>query len=122
MPKPERFVFVCINQRPPDHPRPSCYALGAADVFQELRDEQGRRRNTDVKVVAALCLEACMVGPVVGTFPGGAGRATFYGGVTLEDVPAIWDALDGEAPAAYLEIGDAEFELRPPRAPGFGEG
>lgn len=117
MPKPERFVFVCINQRPPEHPRPSCYALGAADVFEELRDEQGRRRNTDVKIVAALCLEACMVGPVVGVFP----DDTFYGGVTVEDVPAIWDALDGTTRATYLEIGDEEFDLKPPRAPGFGE-
>ncbi len=111
MPKPTKFAFVCINERDPEHPRPSCYRLGGGDIFTALRDEQGRRRNTDVKVVAALCLEACMVGPVVAVYP----DDVIYGGVTEEDVPAIMDHLEGGEPVTFLQIGDAEFDLRPPR-------
>lgn len=112
MPKPTKFAFVCINERPADHPRPSCAQLGAVDLFHALRDEQGRRRNTDVKVVAALCLEACMVGPVVGVEP----DDVFYGGVTEADVPALMDHLEGGDPVTFLQIGDAEFDLRPERS------
>lgn len=110
MPIPEKFVFVCINQRDPEHPRPSCIGNGAGDVFNALREEQGRRLLTGVKVVATGCLEACMVGPVIGVFPDN----VWYGGVTEADVPALMAHLEGGEPAAYLQIGDAEFDLRPP--------
>ena len=114
MPKPSKFVFVCINDRDPAHPRPSCYRNGGADVFNALREEQGRRRNTDVKVVAALCLEACMVGPIVAVEP----DDVIYGGVTEADAPAILDHLEGGPVVDVLRIGDAEFDLRPPEMTG----
>jgi len=110
MPKPQKFVFVCINQRDPSHPRPSCNANGAGDVFNALREEQGRRVATGVKIVAGGGLEACMVGPVLAVYP----DDVWYGGVTEDDVPAIMDHLEGGEPVTMLEIGDAEFDLRPP--------
>ncbi|MGI8575465.1 MAG: (2Fe-2S) ferredoxin domain-containing protein [Egibacteraceae bacterium] len=110
MPRPERFVFVCINQRDPEHPRPSCLANGADDVFNALREEQGRRVATGVKVVATGCMEACMVGPVVAVFP----DDVFYGGVIEADVGEIMDHLEGGPPVDRLQLGDAEFDLRPP--------
>ncbi len=110
MPKPDKFVFVCINERDPAHPRPSCARNGALDVFHALRDEQGRRLATNVKVMYSGCMEACMVGPVVAVFPDN----VFYGGVTETDAPAILDHLEGGEPVKVLEIGDAEFDLRPP--------
>jgi (2Fe-2S) ferredoxin len=109
MPKPEKFVFVCINKRDPEHPRPSCIDNGAGDVFSALREEQGRRLNTSVKIVAGGCMEACMVGPVVAVYP----DDVFYGGVIEADVPAIFDHLEGGPPVERLTIGDAEFDLRP---------
>jgi (2Fe-2S) ferredoxin len=110
MPMPEKFVFVCINQRDPAHPRPSCNANGAADVFNALREEQGRRLATGVKIVAGGCLEACMVGPVLAVYPDN----VWYGGVIEEDVPELMDHLEGGPPVERLRIGDAEFDLRPP--------
>ncbi|MGH8910218.1 MAG: (2Fe-2S) ferredoxin domain-containing protein [Egibacteraceae bacterium] len=110
MPKPSKFVFVCINQRDPAHPRPSCINSGAADVFNALREEQGRRLLTDVKIVAGGCLEACMAGPVIVVYP----DDVWYGGVTEDDVPAIIDHLQGGPPVAFLQITDADFDLRPP--------
>jgi (2Fe-2S) ferredoxin len=109
LPKPEKFVFVCINQRDPAHPRPSCIANGSGDVFNALREEQGRRLLTNVKIVAGGCLEACMVGPVMCVQP----DDVWYGGVTEADVPAIMDHLEGGEPLRMLEIGDEEFDLRP---------
>jgi (2Fe-2S) ferredoxin len=107
---PSKFVFVCINQRDPEHPRPSCLPNGAGDVFSALREEQGRRLLTDVKIVAGGCLEACMVGPVMVVYPDG----VWYGGVTEADVPAIMDHLEGGEPVEILRIGPDEFDLRPP--------
>lgn len=109
MPKPEEFVFVCINQRDPEHPRPSCINNGAADVFNALREEQGRRLATNVKIVATGCLEACMVGPVVAMMP----DDVWYGGVIEADVADIMDHAEGGAPIDRLRIGEAEFDLRP---------
>ncbi len=114
MPMPEKFVFVCINSRPPEHPRPSCIDHGSGDVFSALREEQGRRLMTNVKIVAGGCLEACMVGPVVAVFPDN----VIYGGVTVADVPAIMQHLEGGEPVEFLRIGDAEFDLRPPEMSG----
>ena len=125
MPKPSSFAFVCINQRDPTHPRPSCAARGGAELFNALREEQGRRAAagmgapgrrpvTEVKVVASGCLEACMVGPVVAVFP----DDVIYGGVIPDDVPAIMDHLQGGPPVTVLRIGDEEFDLRPPEMGG----
>ena len=110
MPKPEKFVFVCINQRDPAHPRPSCINNGSGDVFNAFREEQGRRLATDVKVVATGCLEACMVGPVVAVMP----DDVWYGGVIEADIGEIMDHAQGGTPVDRLRIGDAEFDLRPP--------
>jgi (2Fe-2S) ferredoxin len=114
MPRPRTFAFVCINQRDPTHPRPSCNANGGAELFNALREEQGRRLAMDVKIVASGCLEACMVGPVVAVFP----DDVIYGGVIPDDVPAIMDHLQGGPPVRALQIGDTEFDLRPPEMGG----
>jgi len=107
---PRRFAFVCLNERDPAHPRGSCAARGGAAVFEALREESGRQGLTDVKVVASGCVEACMVGPVVYIAP----DDVWYGGVTVEDVPAlVADHLDGGRPVEPLRIGAEEFALSP---------
>jgi len=107
---PRKFVFVCINDRPAEHPRPSCYAKGSAGLFEALREETGRQGLTDVKVVATGCLEPCMVGPSVYVAP----DDVWYGGVTLDDVPRLVEEhLANEVPVEFLRIGREEFELSP---------
>ena len=49
-----------------------------------------------------------MVGPIVAVYP----DDVIYGGVTLDDIPAIMDHLEGGPPVEMLRIGDAEFDLR----------
>lgn len=110
MPKPERFAFVCINQRDATHPRPSCAANGGADIFNALREEQGNRVDTSFKVVAGGCLEACMVGPIVAVYP----DDVWYGGVIEDDVPEIVDHLQGGPPVTRLMLSGEEWDLRPP--------
>ena len=107
---PRRFVFVCTNERPDEHPRPSCLRRGSAGVFEALRERTGAEGLVDVKVIATGCLEPCMVGPAVYVAP----DDVWYGGVTVEDVPHLVQQhlRDGE-PVEFLRIGREEFELSP---------
>ena len=106
MGQPERYVFVCLNQRPEGHPKGSCLDRGAADVFNALREEQGRRLLTEVKVVATGCMEGCLAGPVLLVVPDN----VWYGGVTEADVPALVEQhLVGGEPVELLRIGPEDF-------------
>ncbi len=107
---PRKFVFVCINERPAEHPRPSCITRGSAGLFEAIREETGAQGLVDVKVVATGCLEPCMVGPIVYVAP----DDVWYGGVTLEDVPVLVEQhLRDDQPVEFLRIGREEFELSP---------
>jgi len=107
---PRKFVFVCINERPAEHPRPSCIPRGSAGLFEAIREETGAQGLVDVKVVATGCLEPCMVGPIIYVAP----DDVWYGGVTLDDVPLLVEQhLRDDQPVEFLRIGREEFELSP---------
>lgn len=107
---PERFVFVCVNERPPGHPRGSCTQRGSSEVFNAFREITGQRGLLNVKVTFTGCLEPCIVGPTVLVLP----DYVWYGGVTADDVPLIVDQhLIGDQPVEWLRIGPAEFALSP---------
>ncbi len=107
MAKPERFVFVCTNERPEGHPKGSCIGRGSAEVFQTFRDLQGEKMVLDFKVVATGCLEPCLAGPTVVVHPDN----IWYGGVTVDDVEQIIDEhlIEGR-PVDLLMITDEDFE------------
>jgi (2Fe-2S) ferredoxin len=106
MAQPEKYVFVCLNQRPPGHWKGSCLDRGAADVFNALREEVGRRVLTGVKVVATGCMEGCLAGPALLVVP----DLVWYGGVTEADVPAIVEQhLVGGKPVEMLRLGPEDF-------------
>ena len=106
MAMPEKYVFVCLNQRPAGHPKGSCLDRGAADVFNALREEQGRRLLTNVKVVATGCMEGCLAGPALLVVPDN----VWYGGVTEADVPALVEQhLIGGEPVEMLRIAPEDF-------------
>ena len=107
---PRKFVFVCINQRPAEHPRPSCAPRGSTSLFEAFREQTGAEGLVDIKVVASGCLEPCMVGPAVYVAP----DDVWYGGVTVEDVPRIvTEHLRDDQPVEFLRIGREEFALSP---------
>ena len=87
MPPPYlRHVFVCENDRPPDDPRGCCLARGGAAVREAFRRElKSRDLARTIRANKAGCLDACEHGVTVVVYPEG----VWYGGVTVEDVPAI---------------------------------
>lgn len=104
MPKYVRHVFVCGNERAPDHPRGSCARAGAGDVRDALKaavKQHGLQKT--VRVNQAGCLDQCEHGPTLVVYP----EAVWYGYVTVDDVNAIVsEHLAGGAPVARLMLPD----------------
>ena len=86
MPKFERHIFVCGNQRPAGHPRGCCDPTAKAEL-QKLFKQKLAERGLKGKVRAnqSGCLDQCEHGPNLVVYP----EAVWYGGVTLADVDEI---------------------------------
>jgi (2Fe-2S) ferredoxin len=88
MPKPQRQVFVCSQQRPPNHPRGSCAANGATPLLQAFWGElQKRQAFEKVAITYSGCLGPCDGGPNVLVFP----ENVLYQRVAVADVAEIFD-------------------------------
>ena len=86
MPAFTNHLFICTNQRSPDHPRGCCNADGSEALRNAFKAEVKKRGlGPLVRANSAGCLDQCEHGPCVVIYPQG----IFYGGVTLEDVPRI---------------------------------
>jgi (2Fe-2S) ferredoxin len=84
----KRHVFVCVNERPADHPKGCCLNKGSAGIRDALKIELGKRGLA--KIVRANnsgCLDACEHGVTIVIYPEG----IWYGKVTMEDIPEIID-------------------------------
>jgi len=99
--KPEKHVFVCVQNRGPGHPRGSCAQSGAAEVWEEFAYAfQQRNLNGRFALSNTGCLGPCN-GPHVLVYPEG----VMYGKVTKEDVAAIVDEhLLGGTPVERLKL------------------
>jgi (2Fe-2S) ferredoxin len=87
MPRFERHIFVCENQRPPGHPRGCCTEKGSPAVrarFKQLVAQHGLKDR--VRANMAGCLDQCEQGITVVVYPEG----VWYRGVTLADVDEIF--------------------------------
>lgn len=102
MPRPEKHVFICIQNRPPGHPRGSCVERGCAEVYDEfVRELQNRNCFDKVALTNTGCLGPCGEGPNVLVYPEG----IMYGNVKKEDVAAIYDEhLLGGVPVERLKV------------------
>ena len=100
MPKPQRHVFVCNQQRPPGHPRGSCAAKGGTAVLQAFWAElQKRQAYETVAITYSGCLGPCEGGSNVLVYPEG----VLYSGVQPADVNEIFDQhLVGGTPVERL--------------------
>lgn len=86
MPKPEYYVFVCSQQRPPGHPRGSCANRGAGGLMQQLSQSvMSRQLFEKVSVVPTGCLGPCDSGANMLVFPG----AVLYSGLEAGDIDTI---------------------------------
>src|SRR3954468_1544983 len=104
MPKFEKHIFVCTNERDKDHPRGSCERRMHGDLqktFKKSLAEHGIR-NT-VRANKSGCLDQCEHGPTVVVYP----DAVWYGGVTEDDVDEIVTShIIGNKPVKRLIIAD----------------
>ncbi len=103
-PRITHHFFVCTNERPEDHPLPSCAPRGGKAVFAAFTQELARRGYPQgVKVTASSCLTPCNHGPNVVVYPEG----VWYAGLTAADVPALIALhLDGVGTANHLRMPD----------------
>jgi (2Fe-2S) ferredoxin len=91
MPHRERYLFVCTNRRPDDHPKGSCAQKGSEDVVKALKASLLRRgAAARVRACATGCLDLCETGISIVQEP----DHVAYGGVTLADVEELAEALD----------------------------
>ena len=86
MPNPRVQVLVCLNERPPEAPKPSCSRRGSLAVYNQFKDrvrEMGLR--DDVMVTRTGCLKHCSQGITVAVWP----YNIWYRKVTVADVDEI---------------------------------
>ncbi len=104
MPKPEKHVFVCVQNRGPGHPRGSCNQSGCGAIWDEFAFAfQQRNLHGKVALTNTGCLGPCN-GPHVLVYPEG----VMYGQITKEDVVAIINEhLIGGTPVARLQVPEA---------------
>jgi (2Fe-2S) ferredoxin len=104
MPKFEKHIFVCGNQRLPGQPRPSCDPEGKAELqklFKRKLAECGLQGK--VRANQSGCLDQCEHGPNVVVYP----EAIWYGRVTMNDVEEIIEShIVGGKPVDRLMIAD----------------
>jgi (2Fe-2S) ferredoxin len=104
MPKFEKHIFVCGNQRLPGSPRPCCDPSGQAKL-QKLFKQKLAERGLKGKVRAnqSGCLDQCEHGPNLVIYP----DAVWYGHVTEADVDEIIDShIIGGKPVERLRLAD----------------
>ena len=105
MPKFEKHIFVCGNQRPAGHPRGCCDPACGAElqkVFKRKLAERGLKGK--IRANQAGCLDQCEHGPNVVIYP----EAVWYGGVTPADVDEIIEShIVGGKPVARLMLADS---------------
>jgi len=104
VPSFQRHVFVCINERPEDHPKGSCKHRGGVEVRDALKSELKRiGLKHEVRANNAGCLDQCERGVAVVVYP----EQVWYGGVTVADVPEIVAShIVGGVPVARLLLPD----------------
>ncbi|MGE0614402.1 MAG: ferredoxin [Bacteriovoracia bacterium] len=96
-------VFVCMNERPPGHPRGCCKEKGAEALLKTFKEELAKRgvKGDVVRAQKAGCLEVCEAGPSVVVYPDG----VWYGFVTPNDVAEIVEKhIVGGQPVDRLRI------------------
>lgn len=100
MPRFERHIFVCQNERAADDPRGCCSAKGSAAVLEAFKKLTHPLKGK-VRTNKAGCLDACATGVTVVVYP----EAVWYGHVTVDDVPEIFEKhIVGGVPVARLRI------------------
>ena len=86
MPRFQKHLFICINERAPDNPKGCCSLRGSADLLDYIKGrvhELGLKGK--VRVNKAGCLDACAQGPSMVVYP----DDVWYAPRTREDMEEI---------------------------------
>ena len=104
MPKFEKHIFICGNQRPPGAPRPCCDPGGQAELQKSFKEKLAARGlKGKVRANQSGCLDQCEHGPNLVVYP----DAVWYGRVTLADVDEIIEShIIGGKPVERLAVPD----------------
>ena len=81
----QTHVFVCVNERAPDHPRSCCSARGSVELRAYMKDRAKELKIPDIRVNNAGCLERCELGPNLVIYPEG----VWYHFETKDDIDEI---------------------------------
>jgi (2Fe-2S) ferredoxin len=97
----DRYLFICINERPKGHPRGSCGTSGSLELLEAFKAAVAARGlKTKIRVNKAGCMEVCELGPSVMVHPDN----VWYQKVRIEDVEAIVEEhLIGGVPVERLK-------------------
>ena len=105
MPKFEKHIFICGNQRPPGAPRPCCDPEARAELQKSFKEKLAALGlKGKVRANQSGCLDQCEHGPNLVVYP----DAVWYGGVTLADVDEIIEShILGGKPVERLMLPDS---------------
>jgi (2Fe-2S) ferredoxin len=109
MPRPQRHLLICTNNRGPGHPRGSCGEKGSEKfigVMKDLIRDRGLKER--VLVSRTGCLKHCSLGVTAAVYP----ENVWYQGVTADDLAEICESHleNGERVERLLLPDDAPWE------------
>ena len=81
----EKHIFICINQREPNHPKKCCGSLGVELRKEFVENLIKYNLQTKVRANKSGCLDGCVFGPMVVIYP----EAIWYQNVQIKDVDEI---------------------------------
>lgn len=99
----EKHIFICLNERPPEHPSGCCKAKGSEEILNTMKEEIKKRGLAKkIRINKAGCLDQCSKGVSIVVYPEG----VWYGHVTQQDVVEIVEShLIGNKPVERLRTG-----------------
>jgi (2Fe-2S) ferredoxin len=109
MPRPERHLLICTNNRGPGHPRGSCGDKGSekfVGIMKDLIRDRGLKER--VLVSRTGCLKHCSLGVTAVVYP----ENVWYQGVSGDDLAEICESHleKGERLDRLLLPDDAPWE------------
>jgi (2Fe-2S) ferredoxin len=101
MPKRERYLWVCTNERAKGHPKGCCGSKGSKAISDALKAGLARRGiHRKFRVMQSSCMDLCWIGPTVAVSP----DDVFYGRLKPSDVEEILDSLESGRPVERLMV------------------
>lgn len=99
-PKFKRYLFVCVNERMPEHPRGSCAGRGSMEILEALKERlRNEKLNLEIRANKCGCMEICESGPNILVSPDN----VWYYHVQASDVDEIIEShIKGNVPVQRL--------------------